>query len=50
MKNYDYLDEQYEQMPTQGKMSASKDRMVNDNMASLKRIECAINRHRKETF
>lgn len=50
MRNkYEYLDEDYEHLPDKGKMSTSQPRMFNDNMASLKRIECAINRHRKET-
>jgi hypothetical protein len=49
MKNkYEHYDELYEALPNSGKMSSSKDRVVNTNMATLKRVEGARNRYIKQ--
>ncbi len=45
---YEQYDEQFENLPQRGKMSSSKERMINTNMATLKRVEGARNRYIKE--
>jgi hypothetical protein len=45
----DYEDYDNDESPTKGKMTASRERVVNHNMATLKRAEGRINRYRKNT-
>ena len=47
MINYEDYDN--DESPTKGKMTANRERMVNHNMATLKRAEDRINRYRKDT-
>lgn len=47
MNKYEYLDEQFDDLPTRGKMSSNKDPEINNRMATLKRHEDKLNRYRK---
>ena len=48
MDRYEYLDEQYDNLPTRGKMSASRDPEVSYRMVTLKRTEDKLNRYRNQ--
>ena len=45
---YAELTEAYDNMPSRGKMSTSRDSAVNYNMATLKRTEGKLNRYRRK--
>jgi hypothetical protein len=45
---YEQYDDEYDNLPTRGKMSSNKERMINTNMATLKRVENARNRYVRE--
>lgn len=44
--DYEELDDLYDNEPTRGKMSTSRDPEINYRMATLKRTEGSLNRYR----